>query len=41
MLFKRYDEKGNPYWVETRVSAHKRYLHTIKPIEDLLKYLEW
>lgn len=41
MLLKRYDEKGNPYWSETRVSAYKRYLHTIKPIEELLKYIEW
>jgi len=41
MLFKRYDEKGKPYWAETRVSAYKRYLHTIKPIEELIKYLEW
>ena len=40
VLFKRHDEKGNPYWTETRISAYKRYLHTIKPINDLLEYLD-
>lgn len=24
----------------TRLQAHRRYVNTIKPIEDLLKYLE-
>ena len=40
VLFKRYDEGGNPYWRMTRVDAYKRYIRTIKPLNDLLESLE-
>lgn len=40
VLFKRYDEGGKPYWCMTRVQAYKRYIHTIKPLNDFLKSLE-
>ena len=33
--------KINGIWHMTRVDAYKRYHNTIKPIEDLLKYLGW
>lgn len=32
--------KKDNQWVMTRVDAYKRYIHTIKPIEDLLNWLE-
>ena len=32
--------KRNGVWCMTRLQARLRYLHTIKPIEDLLKYLD-
>jgi hypothetical protein len=41
VLFKRYDDAGHPYWVMTRVAAHHRYTHTIKPLNDLLESLEF
>lgn len=31
----------NGRWVETRSSAYKRYKNTIKPLEQLLKDMEW
>lgn len=34
------DEKSPTGYRMTKLQAHKRYLHTIKPIEDLLKYLD-
>ncbi len=33
-------KKKNRY-SETRLSAYKRYINTIKPLEDLIKYIEW
>ena len=41
VLFKRYDEGGNPYWCMTRVNAYKRYTRTIQPLNELLKSLEF
>ena len=36
MLIK--DKEG--FWRMTRLAAHLRYVRTIKPIEDLLNYLD-
>ena len=41
VLFKRYDEAGNVYWCATRVNLYKRYVHTIKPLNDLLRSMEY
>ena len=41
VLFKRYDEAGKSYWCMTRVAAYYRYIHTIKPLNDLLKSLNF
>ena len=41
VLFKRYDESGNAYWVATRVALHNRYNRTIKPLNELLKSIEF
>lgn len=35
-----YDEKLKRYRV-TRLQARKRYLNTIKPLDELLKAMEW
>ena len=35
-----YDKKLRRYR-ETRLQARKRYLNTIKPLEELLKAMEW
>ena len=39
-LHQRTDEAGHIYYCMTRVAAYKRYIHTIKPLDDLLKSLE-
>lgn len=31
----------NGVWRMTRLAAHLRYIHTIKPLDDLLKYCGW
>ena len=41
VVFKRYDEAGKPYYVATRVNLYKRYTRTIKPLNDLLKSMEF
>lgn len=41
VLLKGYDTKGKPRWCMTRLAAYYRYKHTIKPLEDLLKCLDW
>ena len=41
VVFKRYDEAGKPYYVATRVNLYKRYIRTIKPLNDLLKSMEF
>ena len=32
--------KRNNHYVMTRVNAYKRYIHTIKPLNDLIKILD-
>ena len=39
-LHQREDEGGNKYYCMTRVAAYKRYIHTIKPLNDFLRSLE-
>ena len=39
-LHQRTDEAGHIYYCMTRVAAYYRYIHTIKPLDDLLKSLE-
>ena len=41
VVFKRYDEAGKPYYVATRVNLYKRYTRTIKPLNELLKSMEF
>ena len=39
VLLKEQDAAGKTYYRMTRVDAYKRYVLTIKPLDDLLKSL--